>query len=518
MNLSLISVSRRARVLAVVAIFGSLTAIRSSLSAAEPRHEGSAVAGQRPHESPSTVFERDPAVELYVDLDLLARAVREQDPAGLADAGLQLTEAERILLRSHKGGLTAAAVMRKAATLAARKHDQATLDRLASAAQRSGNKEFLSYIGDVRKLPGVDDAPPVLVDEVSLQQFALLRDLRHQLGLAELLNEPERIKTVELRMGIGKRLPLAHNEALARCVTQIREGLSKKQSATEIALAKLAAPNRDLTNLNSSQWNTQFNAPDGTVVNYLAVINVPNGSLSLNGTSVGTVFVQPPAYDSQSPWPPGPTGAQCLGGLWTNTPDLVNFTWHVSPDGTQFTGVWSSERLGNGTWTGQRIDGSGANGGVVPDPSQGGGIVPDPGQGGGATPDPAPGVVIPVSRPGRPGARSQSGGRRIHSSSRPAIAGAVSHPGRSRVRILPARDLVTLSHHLFWVVDLWRVHSRRRNVAAQSPIFKHAHSTTSISIVAACALQAGGRAARRSPSRHRPRRLQSLLDESTSPW
>ena len=99
MNLSLISVSRRARVLAVVAIFGSLTAIRSSLSAAEPRHEGSAVAGQRPHESPSTVFERDPAVELYVDLDLLARAV--------ARAGSGWTGGRRPA--THRGGADPAA-------------------------------------------------------------------------------------------------------------------------------------------------------------------------------------------------------------------------------------------------------------------------------------------------------------------------------------------------------------------------------------------------------------------------
>ena len=70
----------------------------------------------------------------------------------------------------------------------------------------------------------------MLVDEVSLQQFALLRDLRHQLGLAELLNEPERIKTVELRMGIGKRLPLAHNEALRGASPRFEKDFPKNKA------------------------------------------------------------------------------------------------------------------------------------------------------------------------------------------------------------------------------------------------------------------------------------------------
>jgi hypothetical protein len=332
---------------------------RGSLMLAGPNDQSTGPMG---HRVPPASLEGDPAFERHVDLNLLARALRGQDPAGLTDAGLELTEGERILLRSHKCGMTAKDVLRKAAALAARKHDAATLDRLQRAAEKLGDNDLLSYLASVRKLGqvsrAIDSAPAVSLDDMSAKTFALLKDLRQQVALAELLNEPERIKLVELRMAIRDRLPSAHSDALKKCIDQARAGLPKTKTATDIALAKLAAPSRDYFDVTNSSWNTQYIAVDGTTVNAQVQLSGGTGAYyDVNGNELGTLTFNPPTADTSAPVDPTYGPSQILAGNWQflNPPDSGTFEWVITPDESSFAGTWSSNSPGEGSgiWNGQ---------------------------------------------------------------------------------------------------------------------------------------------------------------------
>ena len=260
--------------------------------------------------------------------------------------------------------------MRKAAALAARKHDMATLDRLTSAAEKSGDKDLRSYLANLGKLAkesrAVDPAATVSVDEISAEGFALLKGLRHQLRLAELLNDPEQIKMVELRMGIGNRLPQGHKEALLQRMNQIREGFPNQRSATDIALAKLVSASRDVSDLSNSQWDTQYIAPNNAGTVYAQVtFNGGSGTYSVNGTQVGELTLQPPVPPPLSP-NGQPQQGVVLCGTWhfDSTGDSGTFEWNVYPDESGFSGNWTSQTLGTGNWSGTRTGTSGVPGGA----------------------------------------------------------------------------------------------------------------------------------------------------------
>jgi hypothetical protein len=319
----------------------------------------------------------DPAFDIYIDLGLIAQAVTQLDPATLTDAALLLAEGEHVLQRSHRSGINADHLLRKAAILAAKQRDKATLDRLSRAAEKRGDKELLARLGETRTLAEasrtIDPALRVSIDEMSPETFALLKDLRHRVGLAELLNDPEEIKEVELRMGIGNPLPPVHKEALQRHVKQTREGLAKKRSATDIALTKLVAPSRD--GLSYSQWTTQYSTPDGSAtVSAQVVLNGATGSYySADGTKLGDLGINGnPSVDTQAPENQFGQPGYIISGAWrfTSTNDTGTFRWNVLPGCSQFSGTWDSQTLGHGTWNGQRLD---APGGDNSSPDQGGG-------------------------------------------------------------------------------------------------------------------------------------------------
>ena len=90
MNLNWKARYRRAPVLALMVAMVVLAAIPHSLSGADPRDQAAPAKEQAPRgDFPAAVFERDPAVEFYVDLDLLTRtAQRPCRPGGRRTATL----------------------------------------------------------------------------------------------------------------------------------------------------------------------------------------------------------------------------------------------------------------------------------------------------------------------------------------------------------------------------------------------------------------------------------------------
>ena len=183
----------------------------------------------------------DPAFERYADLDLLARAILDLDPATLADCGFQFAEGERVLLRPHKGGLTASVILRKAVMLAAHKRDKTTLNRLTIAARKLGDKDLLTSVATLES----DSRKPDLglrlsVESLTPQTLALLKDLHNQLIQAELMGNTQQLKAIELGLSGLKGLPADHKETVTKYIAKARADFPKKQNGTDVALARIA--------------------------------------------------------------------------------------------------------------------------------------------------------------------------------------------------------------------------------------------------------------------------------------
>lgn len=336
---------------------------------------------------PLDEFPHDPAFERHFDLAVLRNAMRSFDPAALADAGLLLAEGERVLLRCHRSGITAEHVLQKAAMLAVRKGDTGTLERLARAAEKMGNKKLRSFVRNTEKLAHrsrkLDPGLHVSVLDMSADDFAHLKSLWCHICLAELLADPEELKTAEFRLGIAKHLPEVHINALKKKIANARKHLPATPSQAHVALAKLMAVSRDDA---TSSWDTQYSTPGGGFVNAQVVIQGDRGYYAINGQPVGQFWGIHCMTDTHAPLQPGGGPPQIVYGNWrfTSTGDTGRFEWHVTSDGSRFQGRWSSPTLGYGTWSGQRSGGGNAgpdngggspnNGGTSPD---NGGTIPD---------------------------------------------------------------------------------------------------------------------------------------------
>ena len=118
----------------------------------------------------------DSAFERHVDVHLLHQAWAEVNPSLLTDVALQLADAERVLVRQD-ATLTAQKLLSLAVKLAAEKQDQATLSRLAKAAERLGNKGLGEEVRVAQKLAGVARAPEpgVSLDDLTPESLAIMQ-------------------------------------------------------------------------------------------------------------------------------------------------------------------------------------------------------------------------------------------------------------------------------------------------------------------------------------------------------
>jgi hypothetical protein len=192
---------------------------------------------------------QDAAFGRYVDLKFLGRAWEEMDPAALADAGLQLAEGERVLLRPHKG-ITAASVLALATKVAAEKNDKATLDRLTNAAEARSDKNLVEQVATARKLAGGSRAPDpalsVSVEQTTPEAFALYKERIARIKAAQLAGNRAALEQMEKEAAGPDALSEAQKKYLAKAVADALAALPKnaKPDETALALAKLAAATR----------------------------------------------------------------------------------------------------------------------------------------------------------------------------------------------------------------------------------------------------------------------------------
>lgn len=246
-----------------------------------------------------TIGVADPPFERCVNLRLLAKSLDDLNQADLADAALQMAEAERVLQRHHRCGITASDLSRLAARLAQKRGDAVTLARLAAAAERSGDKDLQARIQAGAKLAGpsraADPGALISVEEATPAMFAALRQFRQAISRTELLNDAKGLESLKERIAHWIDLPRAQRAALEQAVDKARESMPTKQNGTEMLLTKLAASSRDWgisnTPLDPSTWDpskwlsppqttpSTFDDPQGPQIIRFSIVNRTNYSV-----------------------------------------------------------------------------------------------------------------------------------------------------------------------------------------------------------------------------------------------
>lgn len=193
----------------------------------------------------------DPAFDRYVDLRLAGRAWAGRDAALLADVALQLAEGERVVLRTHKSGITSEQLLGMAARLAADQKDKATLERLAKAADARGDKALTAQVGAARKLAdqarAVNPAVQVSVETTTPEQFAVYSGLLNDIRGARLAGDADMLRAVEQEIPNAPGLAPEQRDYLNGLLKEARDAAppgGSEQAKLGRTLDKLALASR----------------------------------------------------------------------------------------------------------------------------------------------------------------------------------------------------------------------------------------------------------------------------------
>lgn len=189
----------------------------------------------------------DPAFERYIDIALLAAAVESLDASALTDAGLQLAEGERVLGRSHNA-VPADQILLLAVRAAADSKDQVALTRLTKVAEALDKKMIAGAVASAKTLAGESRAviPESMIppDELTSDDFILLRSYLDDIRRARLLNDSKAIEDLESEMKQRTGLPADRIKYLLLVAANAETAMSESDSDDNAALWILSAASR----------------------------------------------------------------------------------------------------------------------------------------------------------------------------------------------------------------------------------------------------------------------------------
>lgn len=324
---------------------------------AVPSRDGGSIVASPVTAAVGPAIAADPAFEHYVDMRLLGHAWADLDPVVMTDVGLQLAEAERILLRPHKAQITADQILALATKLAAERHDTATLGRIAKAAARHGKTALAAEAAADLKLAeqsrGLDLAMAVPIDSLSTSQFALYRGYIQDIQAAKAMADRRELKRIEEELSSLTGLPpkqvasLKSRAVEARAALSGAAGVPESDRSTFQTLEKISGRSRG-DNVAFSEWDSTYTIPGGTVDAHV-VLQGGTGSYTLKSDgSTGSLYNIRYVYSS-------PT-VILIRGSWSLQGQSGNFEWRVPPDRSGIFGRWWAS-FGSGAWNGFRSDG-----------------------------------------------------------------------------------------------------------------------------------------------------------------
>lgn len=216
-------------------------------------------------EQPAPALPLDKAFVRHVNFNRLGAAVRHMDSPALTDAALNMADCERVLHRPY-AALPADKLMGMAAQLAAQKRDKASLERLAAAAEKSGNTALVGQIRTAQKLAdaprAVEPDKVVVVTDVNPARFALTREYLHYMDLAKLTGDAALLDRMDKFLSADERLNPDERSKLQKDVASAKSVLPEKPDTVRLALAELAAASRDGDDGDSGDGGTDNGGPD----------------------------------------------------------------------------------------------------------------------------------------------------------------------------------------------------------------------------------------------------------------
>jgi hypothetical protein len=220
----------------------------------------------------------DPALDRYLDVELLDRAWSDKNAPLLADVGLQLAEGERVLFRAHQA-LTADQVLAMATRTAVERRDAKTLARLTKAAESLNKAELRAQTSGALRLASASrDADPALAlpaDKTSPEEFLLMRDTLERIVDAKVMGDAESLNILIQLAPKMDDLTEAQRKNLVKTATAARDSLPKDAGIDPGAAAinKLLDEARSPREGRRSRANRQAKESTTLGVRYAGVYN-----------------------------------------------------------------------------------------------------------------------------------------------------------------------------------------------------------------------------------------------------
>jgi len=364
-------------VLAAALVLAGAPSASAGPAKADGEAPGAKAAGTGRDAGPAPAAVADPAFDRYVDLGLLGRAWSDMDPALLTDLGLQLAEGERVLMRPHKG-ITADQLLSVAARVAAEKRDEATLARLAKAADALGKTALAEQVGSARKLASasraVDPAATVSIDGTSVEAFTTYKDLMTRITAAKLANDAKALDRIAKTAVRADGLTEEQRQHVVKAAAEAKEALPKDAApdAAVSALKRLAAASRG--DPLSYEFDSRYKVNGQTINAHIVLNGDGTGSYSTDDGSNGDLTVQFHGGGNNGPY--GPKKPSYYTGRWSLGDSGGTFKWSLYANDAAFTGSYHTDGGGFGPWNGQRTSDGGDGGGGGDDSGNGGPVSP----------------------------------------------------------------------------------------------------------------------------------------------
>ena len=203
----------------------------------------------------------DEVFEKYASLASLGTAWREMDSAMMTDSALQFAEGERVLLRSHKL-IAASQVFDIAIRLATENGDKASLERLAKAFDRSGDKVRLAQVNLALKTTSAARSVDPVLNEGNADARSAIRSILDEIQSARIAGSKPQLEGLEKSLA-ELRISEKQRATLKKVIAETAESLGVDNSlqSTVDQLDKLGGVLRPISKVKEAEGG-KFLMPD----------------------------------------------------------------------------------------------------------------------------------------------------------------------------------------------------------------------------------------------------------------
>jgi hypothetical protein len=182
----------------------------------------------------------DPAFDRYVDFSQLTAAFAHNDSSALVDVLLALAEAERVLGRSHKSGVTSDDLIKHISTYVARNADEELLSRMEKRASDLDKQMWSEVLSAAKEFASASraEAPSIPLDQLAGPKVMEITSIIEAIRVAELQGNNSAFDGLEISISESNNLADAEKQylmlALSAAQTHIDEHAANASAAAEL--------------------------------------------------------------------------------------------------------------------------------------------------------------------------------------------------------------------------------------------------------------------------------------------